>query len=273
MRELQIDEIHNIELELIQQVHDICVDQNLRYTLAYGTLLGAVRHKGFIPWDDDVDLIMPRPDYMKFFDYCQSHDVPFGYASNEVNPKYHKPYAKVWNPHTVIEDDYNEERGVGIGANIDIFPVDGLGTDDREKAWKYLKPFVYSNKILAATDWGHYKKSSTHSLKYEPVRLAVFIYTRFINADNYSKKYNKRLVRYSFEDSVLVACIGATKTPRAIKDRTIYEDYVDLPFEGRLFKAISTHDQFLRETYGNYMKLPPADKRTPWHGRKVFLKE
>lgn len=160
-----------------------------------------------------------------------------------------------------------------MGINIDLFPVDGLGTGNREEAWKRLKPFVYSNKVLAATDWEHYTKSTTHSLKYEPLRLALFIFTRFINADNYAKKYSERLAKYSFDDSDLVACIGATKTPRAIKERKIYEEYVELPFEGRMFKAISTYDQFLRETYGDYMKLPPADKQFPHHGRKVFIKD
>ena len=273
MRELSLDGIKEIELELMQQFHDICQEQGFRYTLAYGTLLGAVRHKGFIPWDDDADLIMPRPDYMKFLNYCSSNNVPFGFAANELNPKYHKPYAKLWSKNTVVEDEFDAGKDLNIGVNIDLFPVDGLGTADREEAWKRLKPFVYSNKILAATSWGHYAKSTTHSWKYEPVRFALFLYTRFINADKYAKKYNQSLVKYSFEDSTLVACIGATKTPRAIKERKIYEEYVELPFEGRMFKAISTYDQFLRETYGDYMKLPPAEKQVPHHGRTVFIKE
>ncbi len=273
MRELSLAEIKEVELELMQQVHDICRSQGFRYTLAYGTLLGAVRHKGFIPWDDDVDLIMPRPDYMRFLDYCQNNAVPFAFASNETNRAYHKPFAKVWAKHTVSEDAFFEERGLEIGASIDIFPADGLGTDDRRKAWNYLKPFVLSNKVLAATDWGHYARSTTHAWKYEPIRLALFLCTRFVNADSYARKYNKRLVKYGFEESALVACIGATKTPRAIKDRRIYEDYTELSFEGRSFQAVSTYDQFLRETYGDYMKLPSADKRVPHHARRVFIRE
>lgn len=273
MRKLSLDEIKAVELELMQQFHDICQEQGFRYTLAYGTLLGAVRHKGFIPWDDDVDLIMPRPDYMKFLNYCSSHDVRFGLAANELDPKYHRPYAKIWDRNTIVEDKFDGNGTLVPGANIDLFPVDGLGTGDREEAWKRLKPFVYSNKILAAAEWGHYAKSETHSWKYEPIRFAIFLYTRFINADKYAKKHNQSLTKYQFEESDLVACIGAAKTPRAIKERKIYEDYVELPFEGRMFKAISTYDRFLRETYGDYMQLPPADKQFPHHGRTVFMKE
>ena len=108
MRKLSLDEIKAVELELMQQFHDICQEQGFRYTLAYGTLLGAVRHKGFIPWDDDVDLIMPRPDYMKFLNYCSSHDVRFGLAANELDPKYHRPYAKIWDRNTIVEDKFDD---------------------------------------------------------------------------------------------------------------------------------------------------------------------
>lgn len=273
MRELTLDEVKCIELELVQEVHDICEENNIRYTLAYGTLLGAVRHNGFIPWDDDIDLIMPRPDYKVFLDYCQKNDVPFGYAANEVNPKYHKAYAKIWDKNTITIDQFDDNKDIEMGANIDVFPVDGLGTENKEEAWKRLKPFVYRNKILAATNWGHYSRSTTHSIKYEPIRFALYVYTRFLNADKYAKRYNKQLVQYDYESSELVACIGATKTPKAIKKRNIYESFVELPFEGRQFKAIETYDQFLKETYGDYMKLPPVEKQIPHHGRKVYIKE
>lgn len=270
MRELTLEEVKPILLDLMQCVHNICVEQNFRYTMAYGTLLGSVRHKGFIPWDDDIDLLMPRPDYMKFLDYCQTHDVPFGVISNEINPKYHKLYAKIWDKNTLVDDQYDDNREINMGANIDLFPIDGLGSENRGDAWKYLKPFVYSNKVLAATSWGRYTKSATHSLIYEPIRLALFFITRFISPDKYAKKMNDRLMKFSYDDSGLVACIGATKTQRAIKDKKVFEQYVDLQFEGRRFKAIKSYDSFLRETYGDYMKLPPVEKQVSHHKRKVF---
>ena len=273
MRELNTEEVKTILLNLMQTIHDICAENDIKYTLAYGTLLGAVRHNGFIPWDDDVDLIMPRPDYMRFLEYCNSHKVSFSFVSNELDARYHKAFAKIWDSSTIVEDKFDNTENFNMGVSIDIFPVDGLGTENKKLAWKRLKPFIIKNRILSATNWKKYSKSMTNSWKYEPIRFALFLYTRFINADKYSRKINKKIVKYDYNSSVLVACVGATKTERAIKEKKVFENYVDIVFEGRIFKAISAYNQFLKETYGDYMKLPPKDKQVPHHGRKVFIIE
>ena len=88
MKELSLDEIKTIELEILKEIHQICEKENIRYSLCGGTLLGAVRHGGFIPWDDDIDIIMPRKDYEAFIDYCKTHAPNFNLLCVETNKKY-----------------------------------------------------------------------------------------------------------------------------------------------------------------------------------------
>ena len=120
MEEIGIDKLKQIQLDMLKDIHAFCVEHDIRYSLAFGTLLGAVRHKGYIPWDDDVDIMMPREDYNRFI-RSYGNNI-YRIADMSVNPDYGLPFAKVEDVLTVIEE--NVEGGSVFGIYIDVFPVD-----------------------------------------------------------------------------------------------------------------------------------------------------
>ena len=191
MREIDLETLKTLELALLKQVHDICVAENLRYSLGGGTLLGAVRHKGFIPWDDDIDIMMPRPDYEKFIDYCKNHETPFAVKSHETDKSFVDLSAKIYNPDTVLIDEDIAGSNDGIGVYIDLFIIDGLGNTEKE-AVKAFRATSFKRDLLVAAQWKKFFRSKTRPFYYEPIRFAMFLLSRFVNSDKTFCKIEKK---------------------------------------------------------------------------------
>ena len=141
---LSMDEIKLIELEILQYIHDFCVKNDIKYFINYGTLIGAVRHKGFIPWDDDIDICMFRKDYEKFIDLFSKDDGIYKILSLETDDKYYNNFMKVINSKTKIEDERNYKT-YDLGIFVDIFPIDSF--DDLKLVEKTYK--LESFKLLS----------------------------------------------------------------------------------------------------------------------------
>ena len=146
MEYLNLQEVQKIELKLLCAFRQICEQEGLRYSLGGGTLLGAVRHKGFIPWDDDIDVSMPRKDYDRFLSYCMSHETPFDLYSYLNVPDYFNPFSTIADRDTVIEDE-NILGGRQMGISIDVFPVDGLGNSEEEANKQYNKSLFLRESV------------------------------------------------------------------------------------------------------------------------------
>ena len=269
--EINLEQLKKIELQLLLAVHEICEKENLRYSLGGGTLLGAVRHKGFIPWDDDIDIMMPRPDYDALIAYCLSYDVPFKIWSWETDKSYVDLSAKIYDPNTILEDE-NIVDGNKIGVNIDIFPIDGLG-NTYKKAVKAFRSTSFKRNLLIAAQWKKFFRSKTHSWYYEPFRFAFFVLSRSVNKSKLFAKIQNKYKKIDFNSVNFAAAVGGSYREREILPQDVFTEYIELPFEDYNFKAIKQYDKYLSSIYGNYMELPPEEKRVSHHTFKAFYKE
>ena len=271
MKQISLEQLKIVELEILSQVHDLCQELNLRYSLAGGTLLGAIRHGGFIPWDDDIDIFMPRPDYNKLIEYCKDNDTSFDLISNEINSNYGYLFAKAMCKETFIVEQNANRFDVEMGVYIDIFPIDGLGNTYVD-AKKNFNKTSFKRELLVAANWKHFFRSKTRSWKYEPIRLAFFALSRFTSPKRLVPSINKLTEKISFDDSNFAGAVcGAYRTKEILKS-SVYSEYTDIVFENKLFKAIKNSDAYLTSIYGNYMELPPVEKRVSHHTFSAYLK-
>lgn len=257
--EISLEEMKQIELDILLKIDSFCKENQLRYAIGYGTLIGAVRHHGFIPWDDDIDIMMPRPDYEKFINSFQ--DSIYKLLCIE-HGDYYRTYAKVYDSRTLITNTNNKDMGIFV----DVIPIDGLPAKEDE-ARSYLRKMVrirkWMYKIMAYNIYGRKKPV----LKSSVFRLIGVLYP----IPNIIRLYLSLSKKYDFENSNYVAGFAVGPDTWLLK-REFVDKFTDLEFEGKLFKAPLYYDQCLRVLYGDYMQLPPVEERTPKHAYQVYWK-
>lgn len=272
MKKIELNELKRIEFQLLMQFKKVCDNNNYNYSLLAGTLLGAVRHKGFIPWDDDIDVMMPRNDYNKFEEYCISNKLPFVLLSNKTEAKYGYLHSKIYNPNTFTEELITDRYNLKSGVFIDIFIYDGFGNEKKESKKNYKKSALL-RELLVASNWKKYKKSKTHSWVYEPIRFILFVLSRCFSFKWLIKKIQLKYSKFSFEKSLFVGNLSSDSREKSIIERSNFDSYVELEFEGEKFKAFKGYEIYLRTMYGDYMKLPPLEKRVSHHTFDAYWKE
>ena len=272
-KELSIKEVQSISLEILKVIADICEKLQLRYFLIYGTLIGAVRHKGYIPWDDDVDIMMPRPDYDKLLEYLYANISEY-------------PNLKVFNhdvcadyPYMItrISDDRYEiimdnEKPYGIGIFIDIYPFDGLG-NTKEEALKYgLKGDRLSSLCYQATR-NKMKMETTVSLFRKIIKMPVFLFSKLCGKDTFQNKLDKLARVKSYDQSEYVGCVvWLSGGEKDIFPRKWFDEYIMTSYENYTFRIPKQYDEILKHVYGDYMTLPPEKDRIGHHFYKVYKK-
>lgn len=269
---LSLSDIQKISLEILEDIHSFCLQENIRYSLAYGTLIGAVRHKGFIPWDDDIDLIMPRDDYERF---CRSfHATGRGHVW-EGDPDCFINFCKVFDTaKTYCHEMAPFMKNYRGGVNVDVFPMDYVSDSFDEYSASNKEMYPLWRKQIRY----RYAKSSisdiihTFPLKDILILLAIKVSGQ---ADRLIKKTNallrKEISRNTLEKSAhLSQIVNLDDGSKNYQDYLLFDKLIDTPFDGYTFKCISEYDSYLRKVYGDYMALPPEEERHPKHGRTVY---
>lgn len=260
---LDINEIKEIELNILIYIDKLCKDYNLRYSLCGGTLIGAIRHKGFIPWDDDIDILMPRPDYDLFIRLLNDKNNRY-YAMTGNDENYYYNFAKVVDTNTVLlETQYNKIEGMGVF--VDIFPVDSFPDDMIQKKCKE----IYITRHLINYYAFETIKFRKNILKW--IESKYFFYkSRTYSLSDLQKKYISIVTEKPYGSTEKVFLTGAYEiVPLPLK---MFEEYIEVEFEGKMFSVIKQYDDYLRTIYGDYMKLPPKEKQVTIHSFEAYWK-
>lgn len=263
-KKINLREMQEIELLILKYVHDICEENQLDYYMCGGTLLGAVRHKGFIPWDDDIDIFMFREDYMKLLEILRntSHDL-FEMMSFYDNKDYYYPFAKVTHKQTtLIETDVPKIDGLGI--YIDIFPIDGLPNQEKSRKL-YFKKILFYRRLL------NYSISyKSQSKKKEIMKYPIWLLLNGLGYKNILKLIDRMAMEYKVIDSNNVACSVAGENIEKKMPLEVFCKKIKMKFEDYEFYAPIGYTVHLSNLYGDYMKLPPKEKRVTHHNNICF---
>lgn len=250
------DECKNIQVYLLEFLDIVCREYGLKYYLAYGTLLGAVRHKGFIPWDDDIDVFLMREDYEKLISLFQTKlldDKRVFLLDGRVRGYYY-PFAKLVDKSTVAK---MEDNLTSHGIWIDIFPMDVV-PEEEKKCERFLKTCTLLRAtILSMTTDFHSQKLGK---KYIPKKVLSVI-ASLIGKEKIYNAYINYIRKYEGKEEKYVACLSSPYIKKEKVEKRLLEEQQSFEFEGRTFTGPKNWDLYLKRLYGNYMELPPEKKR------------
>ena len=262
MKEIQREELKEIMLAILKDVAAFCEENNLRYFLGYGTALGAVRHHGFIPWDDDVDIIMPRPDYEKFISSYNKDNRIYKVYSFPNDDNFLLPFAKVADERTDLMEFMYENEGVGV--YIDIFPLDGM------KDWNQVRKVKWLNRFLNT------KKAVLGQNRTIGKNIVIAI-GKMVLVPFSTKSIVKKIISISkelpFDGSPVINMICSTSSERENFECHVFSDYVYMPFEDTKLRVPIDYKQYLKQCYGDFMQLPPEKERNTTHSFKAWWRE
>ncbi len=255
-------------LQILKFVHKICVENNIRYSLDGGTLLGAIRHKGFIPWDDDIDIFMPRPDYDKFLLVMgQQNNQDFKCLHFGKTENYYYRFAKVVDLNTKVQEADNIDVPE-LGVFVDVFPFDAIDVENADKIIKKVKKI---HKYAGYSALKSLKNVSGNKLT-KAVKYITYPIFKMIGWKHWCKKFDKFVRKIDYDKYPHLMAYSGINFKKNIIPKAFFDNLIDVEFEGTQFKAIKEYHTYLTQLYGDYMVLPPKEKQVCHHDLIIFEK-
>lgn len=256
-----LDEIKQLEIGILDYIDSVCKEHDIQYFLAYGTLIGAVRHKGFIPWDDDIDICMKREDYNKFLGITKNERGRFRLFHFSNTPGAYNEYAKVIDSRTELLSS----RAMiveGDGVWIDVFPLDFI-----PKSVKIIRPIIKMCRVLRVLSVQPEFPTKYPKLLYPLWHIGRLLgYKPFLSLSNRLSQIAKSGDRIGF-----MATLSAQYSSRFAYPAKWFDEAILVDFEGKKYPAPKYYDEYLKSQYGNYMQMPPEGKRVS-HPMKAYWK-
>ena len=263
-KELSVDEIKQRVFDILCYLDDVCRRNKIIYYMDCGTLLGAVRHKGFIPWDDDIDILVDRADYQRFIDIVNADQKKYKALSMHNNKNYHYLFAKVVDTDTeLIEEPISIE---GMGAFVDIFPIEHLPSSKikRRIFQGIIHLYRMALTVLRRNDQGFRPCGAKQKI--------VYLLFKHRGWRNVQLSLDKMLDKRKDQRTKYMVSVVCSGNPYRDVEKKIFGKPAKLMFEGREFNAPCKYKEYLTILYGDYMQLPPEDKRVSNHDFKVYLR-
>ena len=266
MRKLSIEEAKKIELDILDFIDSFCKENGINYCINYGTLIGAIRHKGFIPWDDDIDLSMTRENYEKFIQLFSEKQSRYKLLSLETDDQYFNNFIKIVDPTTKIIDTRNTKT-YDSGVFIDIFPMDTFNDSKVVDICYKLESF----KLLSFSKHKNivYGDSKLKDL----IRTLFWLLLRPVSPRFFANQIEKQIQKYRVENGEYIAFIPSKAKEKEIFPRDMFDELIETPFEHLVLPAPKHFDAVLKQFYDDYMTVPPKEKQIYIHEFEAYKLE
>lgn len=260
MKELSLQELKVIEFEMLKMFDGFCQENNIRYYLSHGTLLGAIRYGKFIPWDDDVDLLVPREDYNRMIEIFQDSEK-YRLFAFEKDERYRFPFAKLCDM-TTLKVEHGYDNGLNLGVDIDLFPLDEWNNNLKKAKNEVRKINLYMTGLSLSKI---VNLDSVNSVRHLVKRIAIVI-CKIIG----SRFFIRNIIKLSCKDNSTKCKYVGCKAwcvygAKGIIPSEAFDEMIEIEFEGEMFPAPVGYDAYLRCLYGDYMPEPPKEKQKTHH--------